>query len=53
MCAAATLAPPPTAQISQLEWFRSSAPLRTAYVRGQLFFPDRKLIQYDCGKLQV
>ena len=41
------------AQLAQLEWFRGSAPLRTAYVRRQLFFPDRKLIQYDCGKLQV
>lgn len=28
-------------------------PLRTAMVRQQLFFPDRKLIQFDCGKLQV
>ena len=30
-----------------------SAPLRTAVVRQQLFFPDRRLIQFDCGKLQV
>ncbi|KAG1661680.1 hypothetical protein FOA52_001957 [Chlamydomonas sp. UWO 241] len=33
-------------------WFEGSAPLRTATVRSQLFFPDRKLLQYDCGKLQ-
>ncbi|GAX77679.1 hypothetical protein CEUSTIGMA_g5122.t1 [Chlamydomonas eustigma] len=39
-------------QLVQQEWFNRSAPLRTAFVRGQLFFPDRKLIQYDCGKLQ-
>ena len=28
-------------------------PLRTAYIRQQLFFPDKRLIQYDCGKLQA
>jgi hypothetical protein len=28
-------------------------PLRTAAVRQQLFFPDKRLIQYDCGKLQA
>ncbi|GAQ84884.1 putative SNF2 family N-terminal domain containing protein [Klebsormidium nitens] len=27
-------------------------PLRQAIVRRQLFFPDRRLLQYDCGKLQ-
>lgn len=37
----------------QAEWFARSAPLHTALVRGQLFFPDRKLLQFDCGKLQV
>jgi SNF2 family DNA or RNA helicase len=26
--------------------------LRTALVRRQAFFPDRRLLQYDCGKLQ-
>ena len=31
----------------------SSGPLATALVRGRLFFPDRRLIQFDCGKLQV
>jgi len=28
------------------------APLRKAIVHHQLFFPDRRLIQFDCGKLQ-
>ena len=32
---------------------RTSGPLATALVRGRLFFPDRRLIQFDCGKLQV
>ncbi|EIE18784.1 hypothetical protein COCSUDRAFT_221, partial [Coccomyxa subellipsoidea C-169] len=37
----------------QAEVFARSAPLRTAIVRQQLFFPDRRLIQFDCGKLQA
>ena len=37
----------------QREWFQRSAPLRTAIVRRQVFFPDRRLIQFDCGKLQA
>ena len=37
----------------QQEWFERSAPLRTAIVRQQVFFPDRRLIQFDCGKLQA
>eukprot|EP00898_Chlorokybus_atmophyticus_P008693 jgi/Chlat1/8825/Chrsp91S08163 len=28
-------------------------PLRTTYIRQQLFFPDKRLLQYDCGKLQA
>ncbi|XP_024535951.1 protein PHOTOPERIOD-INDEPENDENT EARLY FLOWERING 1 [Selaginella moellendorffii] len=28
------------------------APLRPVVVRQQLFFPDRRLLQFDCGKLQ-
>eukprot|EP00958_Prasinococcus_capsulatus_P028547 scaffold6922_cov363-Prasinococcus_capsulatus_cf.AAC.5 len=28
------------------------SPLRTSIIRQTLFFPDRRLIQYDCGKLQ-
>jgi E1A-binding protein p400 len=28
-------------------------PLRSAAVRQQLFFPDRRLVQFDCGKLQA
>jgi len=28
------------------------APLHPAVVRRQVFFPDRRLIQFDCGKLQ-
>lgn len=27
-------------------------PLRPAIVRRQLYFPDRRLLQFDCGKLQ-
>eukprot|EP01018_Ginkgo_biloba_P024829 Gb_30810 [translate_table: standard] len=27
-------------------------PIRPVIVRRQLFFPDRRLIQFDCGKLQ-
>ena len=41
------------AQLVQQEWFESSGSLRTAVVRRQLFFPDRRLLQFDCGKLQV
>eukprot|EP00961_Rhodomonas_salina_P099368 1336491-Rhodomonas_salina.1 len=26
---------------------------RPAAVRQQLYFPDKRLLQYDCGKLQV
>ncbi|XP_073007185.1 protein PHOTOPERIOD-INDEPENDENT EARLY FLOWERING 1 isoform X1 [Typha latifolia] len=28
------------------------SPIRTAIVRRQVYFPDRRLIQFDCGKLQ-
>ena len=31
----------------------ASAPLHTAAVRATLFFPDKRLIQFDCGKLQA
>ena len=31
----------------------ASAPLHTAAVRTTLFFPDKRLIQFDCGKLQA
>ena len=41
------------AALAQREFAARSALLRTAIVRQQLFFPDRRLIQYDCGKLQV
>ncbi|KAK9804733.1 hypothetical protein WJX72_002805 [[Myrmecia] bisecta] len=40
------------AHIAAQEFFARSAPLRTAIVRQQLFFPDRRLLQFDCGKLQ-
>jgi E1A-binding protein p400 len=33
--------------------FPALAPLRHAHVRRQLFFPDRRLVQFDCGKLQA
>jgi len=35
------------------EWFARRAPLHTATMRRTLFFPDRRLLQFDCGKLQV
>ena len=41
------------AQLVQREWVQHSAVLRPAIVRQQLFFPDRQLLQFDCGKLQV
>ncbi|AQK54391.1 Protein PHOTOPERIOD-INDEPENDENT EARLY FLOWERING 1 [Zea mays] len=28
------------------------SPIRSAIVRRQVYFPDRRLIQFDCGKLQ-
>ncbi|KAK9867647.1 hypothetical protein WJX84_005155 [Apatococcus fuscideae] len=34
------------------QWAALGAPLRMPLVRQQLFFPDRRLLQYDCGKLQ-
>lgn len=40
-----------SAAIAQQEWFERAGCLRTAVVRKQLFFPDRRLLQYDCGKL--
>jgi E1A-binding protein p400 len=39
------------AAVAQQEWFERGGCLRTAVVRKQLFFPDRRLLQYDCGKL--
>ncbi|CAA0837477.1 Protein PHOTOPERIOD-INDEPENDENT EARLY FLOWERING 1 [Striga hermonthica] len=37
-------------------WYRAFSPLltpfRPAIVRRQVYFPDRRLIQFDCGKLQ-
>lgn len=39
------------ASVAQQAWFAGAGPLRTAVVRKQLFFPDRRLLQYDCGKL--
>lgn len=35
------------------EYQARSQLLQTATLRQQLFFPDRRLIQFDCGKLQV
>lgn len=35
----------------QQEFSKRGGSLRTALVRRQLFFPDRRLLQYDCGKL--
>ena len=33
--------------------FHALAPYRETFVRTQLYFPDKYLMQYDCGKLQV
>eukprot|EP01119_Soliformovum_irregulare_P001865 TRINITY_DN1170_c3_g1_i2.p1 TRINITY_DN1170_c3_g1~~TRINITY_DN1170_c3_g1_i2.p1 ORF type:complete len:1172 (-),score=371.67 TRINITY_DN1170_c3_g1_i2:332-3847(-) len=52
--------PPPWKIEEQLQvenqlstWKRSQVDvLRPAAIRTQLYFPDRRLIQYDCGKLQ-
>jgi hypothetical protein len=30
-----------------------AAPLHATHVRQQLYFPDKRLLQYDCGKLQA
>ncbi|KAE8691249.1 Protein PHOTOPERIOD-INDEPENDENT EARLY FLOWERING 1 [Hibiscus syriacus] len=32
--------------------FSLLAPIRPAIVRRQVYFPDKRLIQFDCGKLQ-
>ena len=34
------------------QYTESTALLHTQRVRKQLFFPDKRLLQYDCGKLQ-
>ena len=34
------------------QYTRSTALLHVPRIRQQLFFPDKRLIQYDCGKLQ-
>jgi hypothetical protein len=39
--------------LAQNEWFSRNAPVHLALTRQSMFFPDRKLIQFDCGKLQV
>lgn len=40
------------ARILQQEYIARSALLHVPRIRTQLFFPDRRLVQYDCGKLQ-
>ncbi len=43
-------------QISHQQFISQASPLldiyRLPFVRTQLYFPDKRLIQYDCGKLQ-
>ena len=34
------------------QYTESTALLHTQRIRKQLFFPDKRLLQYDCGKLQ-
>ncbi|KAJ7569569.1 hypothetical protein O6H91_01G084300 [Diphasiastrum complanatum] len=48
---------PPTLKPSSLDECLTETsellqPLRRIIVRRQLFFPDRRLLQFDCGKLQ-
>ncbi|KAJ7539803.1 hypothetical protein O6H91_11G109200 [Diphasiastrum complanatum] len=48
---------PPTLKLSSLDECLTETsgllqPLRRIVVRRQLFFPDRRLLQFDCGKLQ-
>jgi E1A-binding protein p400 len=40
------------AQALTQAYFARAGLLHTARLRTQLFFPDRRLIQFDCGKLQ-
>ncbi len=40
-------------QLVSVEWAARSGALHTSIVRSKLFFPDRRLLQFDCGKLQV
>ena len=44
-----------TLQVEQVtqEYRARSQLLHTAAIRQALFFPDRRLVQFDCGKLQV
>jgi hypothetical protein len=51
--AAAVAAAAAAAAKAERAWAQRAAALRTAVVRQQLFFPDRRLMQYDCGKLQA
>lgn len=41
------------AQALTQTWYARGGLLHTARQRTQLFFPDRRLIQFDCGKLQA
>lgn len=41
------------AVLATAEWGARSEALHTAVMRSSLFFPDRRLLQFDCGKLQV
>ena len=36
-----------------VKFFRKLQPLRELMIRGHLVFPDARLVQYDCGKLQA
>ncbi|KAL6523219.1 Pharynx and intestine in excess protein 1 [Orobanche gracilis] len=38
--------------LSSQAFFPCLTPFRPAIVRRQVYFPDRRLIQFDCGKLQ-
>lgn len=51
--ASAVAAAAAAAATAERAWAQRAAALRTAVVRQQLFFPDRRLMQYDCGKLQA
>ncbi|KAH9331633.1 hypothetical protein KI387_003741, partial [Taxus chinensis] len=49
---ASVLNPPALKDNCAQEFSHLLEPLRPVIVRRQLFFPDRRLIQFDCGKLQ-
>ncbi|KAJ0420442.1 SNF2 family N-terminal domain-containing protein [Aspergillus carlsbadensis] len=48
----ATLTPISTRQLTKKERFPAYDPFHEAQMRLSIAFPDKRLLQYDCGKLQ-